>query len=310
MRILLLGGTRFVGRALAARLVAAGHEVTVCSRRAEGAPPGVRVWAGERAEVLAQAPGRPHAFDAVVDFTAYDGGAVARALAVFPQAAYLFISSTWLGRPTGPVALPPVTVDYLNGKRAAEDEVARARAGGRRAAVVRLPMVCGAGDHTGRVDFYRRRLRDGEPVILVEGGTNPVPLLWREDAAEVLNAGISGGRIWAVERSDALPEKAETVSVLLARLAAAEGVAYRPVAVAGARLRATFAAYLEAEPWWRETVPKPSPENLFSLVGLAAREPDAWIDEIVRGGPPRAETGDLRVREAAWWREHGAAVPS
>ncbi|RME38858.1 MAG: NAD-dependent epimerase/dehydratase family protein, partial [Thermoflexia bacterium] len=55
MSVLITGGTGLIGRALAAELVAAGHEVAVLSRNPQGArglPPGVRVerWDGRTAQ--------------------------------------------------------------------------------------------------------------------------------------------------------------------------------------------------------------------------------------------------------------------
>ncbi|MBS2961661.1 NAD-dependent epimerase/dehydratase family protein [Actinocrinis puniceicyclus] len=101
MRILVLGGSRFLGRAFAAEALAAGHDVTVFNRGLSGPDlPGVQAIRGDRedpadlgrlvAEGTAAGP-----WDAVVDTSGYVPKVVgdgARALAG-AAGAYLFVSS-------------------------------------------------------------------------------------------------------------------------------------------------------------------------------------------------------------------------
>ena len=105
MRILIIGGGRFLGRAFAAEALAAGHQVTVFNRGRRSVDlDGVQVVRGDRekpedlerlvASAPAPAEGGP-AWDAVVDtcgFTPKVVGASARALREKARA-YLFISS-------------------------------------------------------------------------------------------------------------------------------------------------------------------------------------------------------------------------
>ena len=67
MRILVMGGTRFVGRPLVAALVEAGHGVTVFTRGRQPVPEGVRHLKGDRTleSDLAQLSAEP--FDVIVD---------------------------------------------------------------------------------------------------------------------------------------------------------------------------------------------------------------------------------------------------
>src|ERR1017187_4534804 len=73
MRVLVIGGTLFIGKALVKRLIAAGHEVTVLHRRAEH-PFGKRVHnavADRNDAVSVRAALAGQRFDAVYDI-AYD----------------------------------------------------------------------------------------------------------------------------------------------------------------------------------------------------------------------------------------------
>ncbi|MCP9929196.1 NAD-dependent epimerase/dehydratase family protein [Cyanobium sp. AMD-g] len=67
MRILVMGGTRFVGRPLVSRLLEAGHELTLFTRGRQPVPEGIEHLQGDRssAEGLAALQDRP--FDVIVD---------------------------------------------------------------------------------------------------------------------------------------------------------------------------------------------------------------------------------------------------
>lgn len=106
MRILIIGGGRFLGRAFAAQAVADGHEVTVFNRGRSGVDPeGVRAVRGDRerpedverlvaAEAAMAGDGGP-TWDAVIDTCGFTPAVVeanARILAGHSRA-YLFISS-------------------------------------------------------------------------------------------------------------------------------------------------------------------------------------------------------------------------
>lgn len=67
MRILVMGGTRFVGRPLVASLVEAGHEVSIFTRGRQPVPAGVEHLKGDRTQEtdLSQLSGRD--FDVIVD---------------------------------------------------------------------------------------------------------------------------------------------------------------------------------------------------------------------------------------------------
>ncbi|WP_216903564.1 NAD-dependent epimerase/dehydratase family protein [Synechococcus sp. CCY 9618] len=67
MRILVMGGTRFVGRPLVSRLLAAGHELTLFTRGRNPLPEGVEHLQGDRssAEGLAALQDRP--FEVIID---------------------------------------------------------------------------------------------------------------------------------------------------------------------------------------------------------------------------------------------------
>ncbi len=315
MRVLILGGTRFTGRALAARLVDQGHEVTVSSRRPERAPTRTRVVGGERREAIDRLAAE--LFDQVLDFTAYDADSARHALSAFSGARYLLISSMWVTRlapgmtaaapapvdSPAPSDLPEITRRYIAGKAAAEDVVRRA---GGQACALRLPIVWGADDHTGRLAFYRARLRDGAAQILVDGGANGVQLLWSDDAADAIGRLIEG-KADPPSILEAIPGPPRRLAEIVDLIAAADGRMAAPVSLSREILGERLPAYLEREPLWRERPLAAGANNLFQLAGKAATPLETWLERLVRETPLGPFSDDLRASEIRLLQDLGHA---
>ena len=170
-RILFLGGTRFVGRAIAARAAGMGHEVAVFHRGQTGAAlPFVHIT-GDRAEIGAhRAALRAFSPEVVVDCRAFTEDEANDAIAVFDgldvrtlvlgsMDVYEVFRQVLAGREFGdfPVAEDdPLSAErYYHGhdripnydKNLVTDAyLAAGRAGRCRPTVFRLPMVFGPGD--------------------------------------------------------------------------------------------------------------------------------------------------------------------
>jgi nucleoside-diphosphate-sugar epimerase len=199
LRVLLVGGNRFVGYELAWRLLAAGHQLTLFNRGRLADPFEERVerlrgdrTTGDFARLLA---GR--SFDVAVDFAAFQQADARGAVDVLDGRVghYLFISTGQVylvredcPRPSretdydGEVMPPPpaghpdrADWEYGVGKRACEDVLAEA--GHRRrfpATRLRLPIIYGERDHSRRLEGYLWRLLDGGPLLVPDGGTHRV----------------------------------------------------------------------------------------------------------------------------------------
>ena len=91
MRLLVLGGTAMLGRAVAAHALTEGHDVTCLARGVAGeAPPGARWVRGDRDDPggLREVIGPGVRWDAVVDVSRHPGQ-VRRAVAALEPAAEL-----------------------------------------------------------------------------------------------------------------------------------------------------------------------------------------------------------------------------
>lgn len=312
MTILLLGGTRFIGRAVLQELLCHQHKVAVLSRRTGDVPDGVTVFCGERDEWLARAAA---ALDVnlVLDFTAYQEQDVTRALSLFPNAAYWLISSLWVSklaagqRTDGPAErfdldacdLLEQTRTYICDKARCEAAVLAAHAAGRQARVLRLPIVMGEQDHTRRLDFYWQRLRDNCGVFLVNGGQNRVTLAYKHDVALAIARLITRDLATLPVIMEAVPPDATlTMRELLRHLAR---VIHRPLLTCelGADvLRSELADYLAQEPFWRETELLPSANNLFLLSATEPTPVGVWLQAVAHQSLPESVADPLlRQRE-------------
>ena len=193
MRILVLGGTGFVGRWIVDRLLTDGHEPVLFNRGTSDLFPGVQRITGDR-EAGDYAGLRGGRWDAVVDVTAYFPWQVRQAMDALGDRAgrYLFVSSHAVFDGAGPGlrpaigdATPPLTDDtYGPSKVACEQEVV-ARYGDR-ATIVRPCKVAGPHDNqTGLTHWIRVTARGGR-VELPGDPDQPVQLVDVRDVAALV----------------------------------------------------------------------------------------------------------------------------
>lgn len=182
MRLLVLGGTKLVGRGLAAAALAAGHEVTLFHRGRTGMDvhPEAEHLLGDRDGGLDPLAGRT--WDACVDVSGYEprlvrasaealAGSVERlvyvsTISVYADLAHPADESTPLAE-LPPGTDPDVFAWELYGPLKAHGEHAVRDVFGDRATVVRPGYVVGPHDHTGRFTWWVRRA--------ARGGRMPVP---------------------------------------------------------------------------------------------------------------------------------------
>jgi nucleoside-diphosphate-sugar epimerase len=180
MRILVLGGTRFLTRAVAQVAVERGHDVTCAARGQSGpVPDGARLVPLDRADPAGFEPYAGERFDAVID-PATRPTWVGRALdALADHAAHwTYVSSCSVysdettpnqraDAPTHPAA--PAGSDetdmsiYGELKMAAETAVRERR--GENAFIVRPGLIVGPGDPSGRYTYWVDRLARGGEVL-------------------------------------------------------------------------------------------------------------------------------------------------
>ncbi|MEU1374163.1 NAD-dependent epimerase/dehydratase family protein [Streptomyces triculaminicus] len=202
MRVLMLGGTEFVGRAVTDEALARGWDVTVFHRGRHEAPPGVTVLRGDRLAENGLAELADGTWDIVVDTWSGAPTAVRDAARLLADRVghYVYISSRSvyaLPRPAGLDEDAPVVdsspdagqVAYAEDKRGGE--LAAIDAFGDRALLVRAGLILGPGENIGRLPWWLLRTARGGPVLAP--GPSDLPLqyidvrdlaVWTLDAAE------------------------------------------------------------------------------------------------------------------------------
>ena len=196
MRLLVLGGTRFLSHAIAADAVARGHQVTCAARGESGAVP-----VGAQHVVLDRAAPDWHAldgaWDAVLD-VARTPSWVADALAALAErvAHWTFVSTISVyaesatpggSQDTSPL-LAPITDDVeqdtpeaYGGSKVACEQHVQTRA--RQALVVRPGLIVGPGDPSGRFSYWPERLAEGGAVLAPEPPDRPAQVIDVRDLA-------------------------------------------------------------------------------------------------------------------------------
>ncbi|MFC8951712.1 NAD-dependent epimerase/dehydratase family protein [Streptomyces sp. NPDC057101] len=209
MKLLMLGGTEFVGRAIVDAALGRGWEVTVFHRGRHAAPAGVISLLGDRTTgpdgLAALAEG---SWDAVVDTWSAAPSAVRDAARLLAGRAgrYAYVSSRSV------YAWPPAAglaedgplvegspdagdVPYAEAKRGGELAVTDAF-GADRALFVRAGLIIGPYENVGRLPWWLGRIARGGPVLAPGPAALPIQYIDVRDLAEwtldAVAAGLSG----------------------------------------------------------------------------------------------------------------------
>jgi nucleoside-diphosphate-sugar epimerase len=198
MKLLVLGGTAWLGRATAASAIAAGHDVT-CAARGAHVPQGAKRFRVDRDVADGLAPLADARWDAVVDVSRQPGQ-VRRATRQLRADRYVFVSTCNVYASQGEIGadesaplLDPLDADvmtdaedYGRAKVACEDAV-RESSGTDRSAIVRPGLIGGPGDPTGRSTYWPRRFAapstPGGVVLAPDAPNLPTSLIDVRDLA-------------------------------------------------------------------------------------------------------------------------------
>ena len=203
MRLLVLGGTVFLGRHVAAAALGRGHEVTLFHRGRHGAElfPEAEHVLGDRGGDLAALGGRT--WDAAIDTSGYEPADVARSSAL--DLGHLVFVSTCNVYP----AWPAEAVDEDSAVWSEGDDYGPLKAACERAAEVAMPdrvasvragLICGPHDNIFRLPWWIQRSAAGGEVVAPGDPERAVQLVdardlarWMVDLAERRTAGTFNG---------------------------------------------------------------------------------------------------------------------
>lgn len=198
MDLLILGGTRFLGRHLVEAALERGHRVTLFNRGESnpGLFPEVEELRGERGGDLSALRGR--SWDAAIDTSGYLPRDVRASAGLLSDTVghYAFVSSISVYEDFGrtgmdedaPVLAPPdpepegLDWDLYGGLKVGCERAVEAAMPGR-ALVVRPGMIVGPHDYTDRFPYWRRRVAEGGEVLAPGDPEQQVQLIDARDLA-------------------------------------------------------------------------------------------------------------------------------
>jgi 2'-hydroxyisoflavone reductase len=207
MRLLVLGGTHFLGRHVATAALERGHEVATFTRGVSGAPPeGARALHGDRDDPAAlPAALQGWAPELVVDTSCQARAAAENAAAALSGVSgYAFVSSlnAYRGWPPGPIRDEdgePTwdTAEDAYGQNKAHAERVLTAVLGERFLTARAGLIVGPYDPLYRLGWWLDRIAAGGPVVVpAQGLDQPIALVDARDLAgwlvEAAGRGVSG----------------------------------------------------------------------------------------------------------------------
>ena len=207
MNVLVLGGTRFLGRALVDALLERGHSPTLFNRGQTGTElfPEVEKLRGDRSSDLSALDGR--SWDVVLDVAAYLPAEVRLSTDALQGAAgrYVFVSSISVyadmsERPVEGAAVAELepggdddTSDETYGARKAACERIVEEGFGGGALVVRPGLIVGPHDPTGRFTYWPHRVARGGEVLAPGSPDDLVQFIDVRDLAGWIVEGAAAG---------------------------------------------------------------------------------------------------------------------
>ncbi|MEO0652516.1 MAG: NAD-dependent epimerase/dehydratase family protein, partial [Planctomycetota bacterium] len=166
MKILILGGTRFLGRHLATETIGRGHALTLFDKDSDGA---AADWIEDRVDSLAELA--EHRWDACIDVsTRGSEGATQIAATLEGQVEhYLYVSSVDVHLAEAVTAPRPADGEGEelrgHGARKREVEEALRTALGKRLTILRPGLIVGPHDQSGRFAYWVERALEGSEFL-------------------------------------------------------------------------------------------------------------------------------------------------
>ena len=316
MTVLIIGGTRFLGYHLTRRLIGDGHEVTLFNwgEMPDDFGDSVKRIKGDRSD--RKGFGKALAgtsFDAAVDMIAYQAddsrsavetfrGRIGHYIQIGSAAVYVVTRDypcplreedddrPLAPRPGGDAGL----WEYGVGKRDCEEVLREAHARDRfPATVIRPPIIVGERDHTLRAYSYFLRLRDGNPIVLPDGGQNVMSLVYQDDIVRAIAANlgnpVSFGRAYnlAQPRTLNLKEWLERAARVVGTSPDFVSIPYEVLRKAG--WKASASPFFNRRPLVLDT------RRAETELGFRATDVETWLERTIRwftdeyrGGPPES----------------------
>lgn len=190
MKILLVGGSRFIGPVIIKELLKQDHQVTVFNRGHNDLKfdKEVEILQGDRNEGFNIAT----EFDVVIDTCAYNELHLKKATTELKFKRYFFISTAAAYKKTeifplqedqSPIGLWPLWKEYNTDKVKAENFLTTS---GKTYTILRPVYILGAENHIARESFIYDKIAKKEPLLLPGNGNAVVQFVFAQDIARAI----------------------------------------------------------------------------------------------------------------------------
>lgn len=196
MKILLIGGTRFVGRHLVAELIRRGHDLTMLNRGTNNIFPQLKTIVGDRNDQSCLDMAAGENWDAVIDTCAYFPRQVKMLGRVLASAAqYVLISSVsvyknqeapGLGENDELLEISEDTAEQVTGETYGGFKVLcekAAASAGVSSLIIRPGLIVGPDDNTDRFAYWLHRIMHGEKILVPDCPHAPLQFIDVRDLA-------------------------------------------------------------------------------------------------------------------------------
>jgi 2'-hydroxyisoflavone reductase len=196
LKILILGGTGFIGPHLVEYALRRGHTITLFNRGRTNTHlfPEVEKLVGDRNDDLAALEGRR--WDAVIDNSGYTPQQVRLSVELLKDACdqYLFTSTRSVyynytsdvmdeDAPLGPRHIPEAEWEGYGPNKVLAERIVM-EAFGTRTLIARPPIIVGPGDRTDRFTYWVDRIDDGGDILVQGDMTDPIQFVDVRDLCE------------------------------------------------------------------------------------------------------------------------------
>ena len=292
MDILIIGGTRFLGKLFAERLILSKEfNLTILSRN-----PIVNQFECETLNFekkLGLEYLRGKHFSLVFDFLVYDEKDILDIKKNLNFSKYILISTTWIKKLNYSNSIDDLVIDldkksitklssttkkYLLGKRSAENLLYKSYEEDK-FHIIRLPIFFGEKDHTKRLSFYISRLLKNKPLIVINSGINICQIAYVEDLANILYL-FSKQHNQVKTILNALPHSGLSVIDFIKTIKKTLNSNSKLIFVRETLLRKEFPKYLDLDPLWKEEYIEKGENNIFKFYNFQPTKTTDWIEKI------------------------------